>query len=290
MMKMSKKIVLMSSLVATSLFGEVTTILPYYGQLDYATDNSIKDKGSITGAYMSYGNLNYLIDLDVAYTKINYKDPALFSDLKQTDITSTIAWYFPKYMFKLGLHNISTTDTDLGDGTTLISAVEGYKYYGYNKFTYGLEGYWTRYGSGHDENNVEKAINIYQATPYIGYSKAINLNTRNNVNLKMDYISVSDFNTKSYTSFTLSDTLYYKKFYTTASGYTGEMKVGVKDSGHSVYNLKDLMKSGYGLKVGYFLKKNLTLDVGYSKNTFQENGFTEDTSNQIFVTTLNYNF
>ena len=280
----------MSSLVATSLFGEVTTILPYYGQLNYATDGSIKDKGSITGAYMSYGNLNYLIDLDVAYTKINYKDPALFSDLKQTDITSTIAWYFPKYMFKLGLHNISTTDTDLGNGTTLISAVEGYRYYGYDKFTYGLEGYWTRYGSGTDENNVKKAINIYQATPYIGYSKAINLNTRNNVNLKMDYISASDFNTKSYTSFTLSDTLYYKNFYGVVSGYTGEMKVGVKDSGHSVYNLKDLMKNGYGLKVGYFLKKNLTLDVGYNNNTFQENGFTQDTSNQIFVTSLNYNF
>ena len=280
----------MSSLVATSLFGEVTTILPYYAQLDYATNGSIKDKGSITGAYMSYGNLNYLVDLDVAYTNISYKNPALFSDLKQTDITSTIAWYFPKYMLKLGLHNTSTTDTDLGDGTTLISAIEGYKYYGYDKFTYGLEGYWTRYGSGHDENNIEKTINIYQATPYIGYSKAINLNTRNNVNLKMDYISASDFNTKSYTSFTLSDTLYYKNFYSVISGYTGEMKVGVKDSGHSVYNLKDLMKNGYGLKVGYFLKKNLTLDVGYNNNTFQENGFTQDTSNQIFVTSLNYNF
>ncbi len=287
---MSKKIVLMSSLVATSLFGEVTTILPYYGQIDYATDGSIKDKGSITGAYMSYGNLNYLVDLDVAYTKIKYKDPALFSDLKQTDITATMAWYYPKYMFKLGLHNISTTDTDLGDGTTLITTVGGYKYYGYDKLTYGLEGYWSRYGSGTDENGIQKSINIYQATPYIGYSKAININTRNSVDLKMDYIYASDFNTKSYTSFTLSDTLYYKNFYSVVNGYTGEMKAGVKDSGHTVYNLKDLIKDGYGVKMGYYLKKNLTFDVGYSKNNFQENGFTQDTSNEVYVATLRYSF
>ena len=287
---MSKKIILMSSLVATSLFGEVTTILPYYGTLDYATDGSIKDKGSITGAYMSYGNLNYLVDLDVAYTKISYKSSTLLGDLKQGDITSTVSWYYPKYMFKLGLHHIQTTDTDLGDGDTIITGTEGYKYYGYDKLNYGIEGYWSRYGSGTDENNVQKAINVYQTTPYVGYSKAINVNTRNNVNLKMDYIYASDFNTKSYTSFTLSDTLYYKNFYTTATGYTGEMKAGVKDGGHSVYNLKDLVKDGYGLKVGYFLKKNLTFDIGYNKNNFQENGFTQDTSNEILVTTLNYSF
>ena len=289
-MKMSKKIVLMSSLVATSLFGEVATILPYYANIDYATNNSIKDKGTLGGVYMSYGNLNYLVDLDVASTTIDYKDPTLFSTLKQTDVTASYAQYFPTFMYKIGIHNINTTDTDLGDGNTLITALGGYKYYGYDKLTYGLEGYWTRYGSGHDDNGVAQTINIYQATPYIGYSKAIDINSRNNLDVKLNYIYASKFNTKDYTSLNVVDTYYYKNFYSAINGYTGRMKAAVQDGGHTVYNLKDLVKNGYGVKFGYYLSKDLNLDVSYNRNNFVENGFIDDTSNNIFVTSLRYSF
>lgn len=288
-MKIGKKILLLSAITATSLFGGVATVLPYYAHLKYDSDSagSIKDKGDIGGVYFSYGNLKYLFDLDIGYTKIKYKNPAI-KDLKQTDITTTYARYFPTQMYKIGLHHINTTDNDLGNGNTLFLGYGRYKFIKNDKISYGLDGYFSRYGSGYNENGLKKAIKIYQFTPYFSYSKALNVHSRNNIDLKLNYIYSKDFNKNSYTSLEISDTYFYDKFYASLKGYVGQMKAGVKDGGHTVYNTKDLYKNGFGLKLGYYAKKNLSYDVAYNKNYFIENGKTKKTSNDTIVTTLKY--
>jgi len=290
-MKFSTKLVLGSMIAASSLFAEVVTILPYVANIDYTNNptESAKKDGTISGIYYSYGNLSYLFEMDYGYTKIKYKNP-LTSDLKQDDFTIAYSGYFPAWMYKIGLHNVNTTDKDLGDGNVLITALGGYQSYGYDKLSYGLEGYASRYKDGHDEYGVKKKINIYQATPYIGFSKAIDTNTRNNTKLKVNYIRCSDYKKKTYTSYEFEDTISYKSFYATIKAYGGKMKSGVKDGGHTVYNTKDLMKDGYSLKLGYQIDKNLGISASYAKNNFVEYGMTEEASNDIAVAAFSYSY
>ena len=275
-----KKIIL-GSLVIVSCFADVTTVLPYVATINYdsSVNKSAKDKGMVSGVYASKGNMYYLVELDYAHTDISYKD-SNESNLIQDDFTITYSKYYLKHMVKGGIHHISTSDTDLGDGDVLMAAVSGYHWKGYDKYSYGVEGYYSYY----------KDVSITQITPNFSYSKAININTRNNIGFKVNYIMADDYSTKDYTSFEVEDTLYYKKIFTTIKAYGGKMKTGVKDSGFTVYNSRDLLKTGYSLKVGYYAKKNLTLSASYSINTFEEDGKTEDGSNSVIVATLSYSF
>jgi len=286
-----KKIIVGSLLfVATLLAEDSITVVPYYGNIEYKSDaTSLKDDGQILGTYFSMGNLGYLVELDYANTEIKYKD-ARSEELKQNDITLTYAKYEKSIMFKGGIHHIDTTDTDLGDGEVIIGQVGGYRWKGYDKHSYGVEGYYSIYADGHDENEILKEIEVIQLTPYYQYSKAINLNTRNVIGLKVNYQNADAYEQKSYTSFEVEDTLYYKKVYGTVKAYGGEMKTGVKDGGHTVFNTKDLMKDGYSLKLGYYLNKNLSLSASYANNNFEETGQQEETSNEIIVGTVSYSF
>ena len=286
-----KKIILGTLLISSSAFCDSSTILPYGGLINYdnSTDGSAKDEGKIAGVYFSEGDLNHLWELDYARTVINYKDTTL-SDLKQNDITLTYSRYLTNYMYKIGYHNISTSDTDLGDAHTLMLGIGGYKWKGYDKISYGLESYYTLFKDGHDDLGISKNIDILQLSPNFTYSKAINVNTRNNITLKGNYIYAGDYQDNNYFSAELEDTLYYKKFFTTASGYVGEMKTGIKSGAHTVYNTKDLLKNGYGLKVGYYFKPNLSATIGYSIDNFKEYQKTVDTSSSATVATLTYSF
>jgi hypothetical protein len=290
-MKLKNKVILGSLVVTSSLFADVATVLPYFTTLDYTNNanESAKKDGTISGMYYSYGNLNYLFEMDYSYTNIKYKNSAV-SDLKQDDFTIAYSRYYLTWKYKIGFHHVNTTDTDLGDGDVLITEIGGYKTYQYDKLSYGLEGYYSKYNDAYDENDIQKSIKIYQLTPYIGFSKAININTRNNINLKVNYINTSDYNKNDYTSYELEDTLYYKKFYTTLKAYGGKMKSGVKDGGHTVYNTKDLLKDGYSVKIGYFIDKNFAISASYAKNNFEEYGKSGEASNDIAVATLTYTY
>jgi len=171
-MSWKKRILVGGLLVSTSLIAkDVTTILPYYATMNYdnSTAHSDKDNGTISGIYVSRGNLNYLLEVDYAKTDIKYKSSTGNSNLKQDGTTLIYSKYYPKYMLKGGIHHISTTDTDLGDGDTIIFSIGGYKWKGYDKYSYGLENYYTKFKDGHDENSIAKAINIIQLSPYYSF-------------------------------------------------------------------------------------------------------------------------
>jgi len=290
-MKLSKKILLGSMVLASSLFADVTTVLPYAASIDYTDnpDESVKKDGTLGGLYFSNGNLNYLFEMDFSHTNIKYKDTTQ-NDLEQNDFLIAYSGYFSSWMYKIGLHHITTTDTDLGDGDVLITAIGGYQTYGYDKFTYGIEGYYSNYDDGVDEFDVQRKINIYQVTPYVGYSNAIDINTRNDIKIKVNYVNSSDYIQNDYTSYEIEDTFYFKKVYVTLKAYAGEMKSGVKDSGHTVYNTKDLLKDGYTMKAGYAINKYNTISVSYAKNNFEEYGQTGTASNEVAVISLTYKY
>jgi len=276
-----KKLIL-SSLVCFSLAqADVTTIKPYSAYITYDTNpaNSIKDKGILGGVYYSKGNLGYLLEVDASYTKIGYKSSTI-SDIKQSDLTILYNKYYAKYMLKGGFHYLNTSDTILGNGVVLIAGVGVYKWKYYDKLSAGVDLYYTKYSS----------TNIVQLSPYFQYSKAINISTRNNIDIKVNYIYSDSYTQKSYKSIEISDTLFYKRFTLTTKAYFGEMKSAVLDGGFTMFNTQDLLKSGYSIKLGYVAKKNLSFELGYSINNFVEDGLTNDTRNSVALLSATYRF
>ncbi len=286
-----KKIIIGSFIAANALFGQVTTLLPYFGTMDYANDpaKSTKDSSKFYGIYGSTGDLDYLLETNIGYLRTEFKD-ATKEDLKQYDLSLAYSRYYKHFMYKVGIHHTNTTDKDLGDGNTFMLALGGYKWVGYDKYSYGVEGYYSYYKDGHTDTGVESSIKLYQATPYFQVSKAINTNTRNVFDIKVNFAHADQYTTKDHTSFEVIDTLYYKKAYLMLKGYGGEMISGVKDSGMTVYNTIDLMKKGFEAKAGYYFKSNMIGSISYGKNYYREYRQTEDTTNSVLLATFSYSF
>lgn len=282
--------------VTSSLMAKVSTVLPYIATIDYGNDStkSVKDRATLFGIHASQGDLSHLVEIDYSHIKTKYKDRAI-TDLSQDDISLAYGKYFPKFMYKVGLHYISTNDDQLNNAIVAITSVGGYKYIGYyDKVSYGLEGYYSYYKDGHDENYVAKKIGIFQATPYISYHKAINVNSANTFVVKGNFEYSSDYVKHNYASYEVSDTLFYKKFFTTLKVYGGEMRSGVKDGGFTVYNTLDLMKRGGEVKVGYYIKPNIVADISYGVNKYSEydvaGTITADNTNSVAVASLSYSY
>ncbi len=272
-----KKLVLATALAATALIADVKTVTPYVGSLSYDSSSakSIKDTAKLAGLYTSVGNLNYLLEFAYGYTKINYKDGTI-QDLKQHDITLKYGKFYKNYAWSAGLHYINNNETgaikDLADGYTAILGLEGYKWYGYNKLTYGVDTYYSYYRNAFNETSraSETKVGLLQVSPKIMHSKAININTRNTIALTANFIKANDYKDSSYTSYEISDTLGYKKFYATLKYNGGKMRSGVKDGGFTVYNTKDLLKNAYTAKLGYYFTPKLEADISYTRNNYQE--------------------
>ena len=192
-----KKIIIGSMLVASCLFGDVTSVVYYTGDLKYDEDKtkSVKDTAKIYGVHASIGSLSYLIEADYAKFTAKFKNTAV-AELDQSDIALTFSKYFSNWMFKIGNHNISTNDPLLEDGNVIITAVGGYTFNWYSKFSYGLEGYYSKYSDGQDELNVRKAISITQYTPYFSFFKSFSISNVSN-HLFVAFTSQSCFSSPS---------------------------------------------------------------------------------------------
>jgi hypothetical protein len=345
-----KRIITGSTLVASCLFGEVISVLPYAGDIKYDDDKtkSAKDTAKIYGMHASIGSLSYLVEVDYAKFTAKFKNTATegsgqkkgliipgtdtdtdtgtgadtgttpgantntgsgtksdsgtksntataTDDLDQDDITITFSKYFSNWMFKIGNHNISTNDPLLEDGNVIITAVGGYTFNWYSKFSYGLEGYYSTYSDGQDELNDSKSISIIQYTPYFSFFKSFSINLKNNISVKYNYQQASDYVKDNYESYEISDTIYYKNFFTSLKYYDGKMRTGVKDGGFTVMNSLDLMKDGFDVKMGYYLSANSIIALSYGENNYQE--FTaypasllDDGTNSVATLTFNHSF
>jgi len=272
-----KKIILASVIATSALMADVKTVTPYVGTINYDSSSakSIKDNAKLAGFYSSVGNLDYLLEFAYGYTKINYKDGTI-QDLKQHDITLKYGKFYKSFAWNAGLHYINNNESgtikDLADGYTAILGLEGYKWFGYNKLTYGVDTYYSYYRHAFNDTSraSETKVGVLQISPKIMHSKAISINTKNTIALTANFIKANDYKNSTYSSFELSDTLGYKKFFTTLKYNGGEMRSGVKDGGFTVYNTKDLLKDAYSAKLGYYFTPKLEADVSYTYNNYQE--------------------
>jgi hypothetical protein len=278
-----KKVIIGSAIIASCLFGEVISILPYGGHITYDKNKkkSGKDTANLTGVHASIGSLSYLVEVDYSkfagkFKDITYKNfvgeskKIVIKDLDQEDIAFAGSMYFTNFMFKIGDHIVNTNDPLLKDGNVAFVAIGGYNFVGYDKYSYGVEGYYSKYSDGQDELNVRKSIVVTQFTPYLSFYKSFSYNFKNIISAKYNYQQAGDYVEDSYSSYEISDTIYYKNFFTTLKYYGGEMKTGVKDGGFTVMNTLDLMKNGYDVKLGHYISVNSTFTLSYGQNNYQE--------------------
>lgn len=268
-------------------FAEVNTILPYSGLLDYG-DESEKKNGQINGLYFSGGNLSYLFEADYSQTEIAYKKNSNIEDLMQSNLVIAYSFYFEKYTAKGGIHNIDTSDKDLGDGIMIMGGVGRYSYSLSVQKSFGVDGYYTFY-EGESSKRSNDNTHVFQITPYFTYSKAFDLYKKNIFSIKANYQFIPKYDEKEHISFELSDTLYYNKSYCSAGFFEGSLNSGVRDGGFTVYNSKDKINSIYSIKAGYYFTPAVDASLKYAVTNMLESGTNEATNNAI-VATFSYVF
>ncbi|MDQ7068370.1 MAG: hypothetical protein Q9M40_10600 [Sulfurimonas sp.] len=276
------KLFLLSIILSVYAYAEAISILPYGGNLSYDGDNnkSVKERASLYGVHITKGTLEYLLEFDFLKTDIRHKDVNL-ENLSQNDLSFAYGRYFKSYMYRGGFHYISTNDPILGGGFVGFVSLGGYKYLGYDKYTYGVEAYYSRYTS---------RVAVTQFTPYFTAYNALSLYWGSGFSVKANYQLTPDYVKESYLSFDVSETLYYKSIYLTLRGYGGEMVTGVKDSGFTVINTQDLMKTGYGVKFGYHFTPAAIFSLSYDVNNYEEIDLIEEGSSSLVMASFYYGF
>ena len=285
-------------LLSLGLYGDVVSILPYAGSIDYGNDiqTSAKDRASIYGVHISIGDLSYLLELDYCAYDALYKDKTL-SPLQQNDFTAIYSSYTPSFMLRYGVHYVQTTDTQLDDGVVAIVGWGGYDFFGYDKLSYGLDFYGSYYPHGHNETQsvtqTSQGVRLAQFSPYIQYYKALNLHWGNKVSFRYNWEYGFDFQQKQYSLYEISDTLYYDQLYVTLEYYNGEMRSGVMQGGFVVYNTLDLLKRGSKIEFGWQAKAILVA-FSYMQNSYNEfsvdSSITKENTNSLYLSTINIRF
>ena len=290
-MNLYLKIVLLILIMPYLLYSESTTIVPYGMVVNYDKNpqKSIGDSAKIIGLYVSHKDIKYKIDAEYSNTNIKYRYDSI-KNLKQDDLTIVYNRYFNQYFIKIGLHHIDTTDTDLANADTLIIALGKNHFTKNGIYTYNIEGFYTYYKDGHDEYYIKKPIKIFQITPSFSFYTRISQYITNNIGFKINYQKAKQYYQKSYRSYKIEDTISYKKLFATIKLFLGEMKSGVDDGGHIVYNSKDLLKRGSKIKVGYYIKPNLSVAISYEKSLSKEYGKILDSTLEMSSISLSYNF
>ena len=281
---MKKLLLALISMGGLNLAADVVSLTPYYGQISYDSSyaKSYKDTAKLGGIHASVGDLSYLVEADYSHLQTRYKrySPPL-KDLKQDDATLVYGHYGVSSMFRIGGHYIATNDVQLGDGVVAIATLGAYRWFGYSKVSYGTHLYDSYYKKAHDENYVSKSVNIVQLSPYISYYKPFSYVSSNTLSVIVDYQYAKEYIKQHYASLQVSDTLYYKGWSVTLSGYYGETRTLVRDGGITVFNTLDAMKYGANVKLGYTMGKNFTANLSYGQNTYTEYGLTQEGTNQV---------
>jgi len=270
-------------------YAEVSTIVPYYGTLEYGDKGHRKD-GNLYGFYASRGDLSYLMEFQYLHNTINNK-PQPGGGISQDEFTFIYGHYFTDISYKLGLHYNHTDDTDLGDGYTLIAGVNKWKWSGYDKLTYGADFYNSYYSSGHDLSDRATPVYVHQLTPYIHYYKSLGEKMNNLFTIKANYEYVPlFFRDDAYTSYQFHNTFSYSDFSIGAGLFKGRMRVGIQDNGMTIYNIKDVQTGGHRANIAYDFSKKINANLEYIKHEYDEFLSNFEIENEAVILSLKYTF
>lgn len=298
-----KKLVALIAAASALIAAQNSVVVPFGGYLRYG-DGSVKDSGYMAGVYMSSESDGKVVELQYSYVDISYKDSS--ENLRQNDFTLALsAKTEDGNSFRVGGHYIDSDDIYTDGGLALFG---GAHFASTAQLYYGADLYYTNY------KNFDPALDVWQATPYLG--KFFYGGDLGNFYLKASYTYIwlqssrivqsvgqtggngrgtvsivkTDEYGDSYNSASISATHYYKRFTTTASFWLGKQAFAVRDGGFSVYNLPELHKGGAKLQTYYSYSKETTLGVSFGYERFTDTQSGEDTGLFAAIASLTYTF
>lgn len=262
------KYILWLLVLSNILFAEIMTLSRYDERIHYYKNSaySMIEGANIGGIYISYGDIDYLLEVDISHTHVDFKQNYI-NDFNQNDYTALFSRYYPEFMYKFGVHFIDTDDLNLGNGMVIVGSLSTYDKNQYAKV--GIDTYWSHYKEGYTYKGIKDTIDIYQMSPYMSYTNIFSNNFSNNIKSTLTYINSAVYAQEDYISYAIEDTLFFNMFQLKGKAYMGEMKSAVTDGGLTVYNTKDLMKHGYGVALGYNLTKEFKINISYDVHTFE---------------------
>jgi len=266
-------------LLTLSLWGEDIVITPYYGMVKYdnAASKSLKDTAQYIGIAGVFQNKIDKSEIYLLYnhSSIEYKN-STYKSISQHNFLLKYKQEIDDIKFQIGFHYVNSDEAlsyvDLGTGYVGIIGLE--KYFGSDedRFSLGIDIYYSAYLNAHDETTLayNRMVDIFQLSPYLAYSKKFTTEIRNDLSLKMHIIAATQYKNQGYYSYEIEDRFIYKAFYFGVSYIGGEMRSAVLHGGSRLFNTKDLITSYYDCKVGYYFTPTIAADVAFGGMNYQE--------------------
>lgn len=260
------------------------TVIPYVAQLSYSKA-SIKNKGTILGAYLSRTSNYKTLELFFESTSIEYKKALLLTPLSQKNVGAFYSLFSSlSFKHRLGVHYISTTDTNSDGG---VMGAYSLFYYPTISDQFSLELYGTLFPKYNNDG-----VGVAQVT--LGYTK---------FSLTYDYFiktTIIKPNAQIETKFGETKSLFYtvdlgvsykwpkSKLELTSS--FGERIFAVDNGGLNLYNTTEVFTSIYKVAYSVTVSKSFFMVGSYSKSLFYNLGAGDKGDSSAASVLLGFNF
>ncbi len=257
--------------------------LQAYGVPIHYSDSATKSDGFLAGVYAYIGQGMHSFEVEADHTRINYKGAP---DLEQWDYTGVYSYYRSRWKYRAGIHYIDSTDDWSNRGITLFA---GARYFAYNNWDMGIDGYFTRY------SNQTPHLSVSQVTPNIGWYlmkwkvSGIYLQLFGNyIHLNKDTeLGLTD---RNYYSGEGDLTYYYNRFSIKGYGWTGKQVFAVRNDGFVVYNLAEKHDGGFGGSISYDFANGLKVSLRSAVERYKEIGATRHSTMVTYMILLGRSF
>lgn len=260
------------------------TVMPYYLPINYK-DSGVRKNSFLTGIYGAFEiDLNSSLEMAFDYSNFDYVFDAFPFKIKQYDLT--VAYTnksIPEWLFRLGGHYIISDDVLTDQAYVLFAGVSKYRFQSWDA---SLDVYYSNYG------DYSSKFNAIQLSPTFGLTFPFDRTQGVYFNTQVYFIRLSEkiiLDKKNY--FSVKETITYYNNNVSVSAYAlfGEQRFAVRQNGFLVYNVADLMKTGFGGSVTYSFTPNFFLKGGVEYDKFDEEAYGTSASSTKFIILAGFN-
>ena len=231
-------------LISLNLFSQEIKITPFFVLKNYGEKSFIKNS-KITGFLYSKNKNGKTFQFSFSKTKDRFKN-GYFPNFYQKDYTFLFKERKGDLLLKGGIHK-AFVKSKIENQTAVIAGVKSFN----QNFYTGIDFFYT----------FLKKSRSFQTTPYIGNYIFLSKNISNESKLFLDFIHFR----KNFLAAGFKNTLFYKKISLSLEFEGGKLTNYIKDDGHSLYNVKDIVYKIVSISMGY---ENFY--ISFKKNYFYE--------------------
>lgn len=280
---MSKLLKVISILFLTaSVYAQSFTIMPYYMPINYS-NSGVRENSSLTGIYTAWQmDLNHTVEFAVDYSNLQY-----FYDFQIDQYDFTFVYTnesIPEWRFRIGAHHISSDD-ELTDKSFVVFG--GISTYRFRSWDASVNAYYSSY------SDYEPSLYTIQLSPSFGLTYSFNRLHGLHLKSEANFILLSDSIQNSKKNFfSVKETLTYYNDRLSISAYAlfGKQMFSVRQDGFLVYNVADIMKTGFGASITYSFSPSFFLKAGFEHDSFNENAYGTSATSNKFLILAGFNF